>query len=638
MKQKILFWVALATMLWAGIMTANATTNYFSVNGQDVTVKDGTTTIGDITVTQEDRVLTIEFNEIEGQTLNVAIGACLIRYEGDDFDYVVVLFSENLEINHNLDGGTNPFKFLGKGSDPLEVYFINNLTTEDVTLTINTTSKQDNSLEVYHLNNTRLHLNPEDINDKTKLNLDVNSFSRVFFCGTAISYVNLGYGDYHFACNNKWGETDFFSGRLVVNGLGRFDSYDAHNYISIPHGIYYYAEDIKTKADAALYNCQDAMDFNNRYRGELTLRYAPSDWAYFDDEEYSDWKLTHTCDGVTLYVNGAGDLSSLDPDNLPWKQYADAITEVQVSSNVMIPLTQLPKAAFKGMTALKKVSLAGAYDLEEIPEQCFSGCSNLEEITFNDYGMLKTIGEKAFYDCSKLGTVILPEGVEEIGNDAFRYCSVSDITLPATLKTIGKNFTFDGCHTLRLPKGIGDVKPSDATKQFGGEDCSLYYEGTLEEWLNGNFAWVMRGIKAHLFIDGKELIDLVIPEGITEVKNYAFNGYTGLKSVTFPTTLTKIGFSAFSNCTGLTAVNLPDNITELGQFCFDYCENVTTLKLSKGLTSISTAAFNGLSITELTIPDGVTQIAINAFFNCTKLTEVTLPERVLPIYIRLLLV
>lgn len=58
----------------------------------------------------------------------------------------------------------------------------------------------------------------------------------------------------------------------------------------------------------------------------------------------------------------------------------------------------------------------------EIPEGAFYECTRLKEVAFEEESRLKTIGARAFNGCRNLANVILPEGLETIGYNAFYYC------------------------------------------------------------------------------------------------------------------------------------------------------------------------------------------------------------------------
>ena len=647
MKQKLLFLVAMLTMMWAGMTTVNAKTYFFTVLGQKITLKDGETQIGNITIDQdtESKVLRIIFGEYPEQTLNVPDDVRLFEYSGDDFDAIFVGFEKNLTINHSVKDHDLFFIHGLPTADPIEVYFANNSITEDVTLTINATSAAANS-DVFCMYNTHLHLNTLDLaellSDKSKfhkLNLDINTNDgKIFYKDLATPVkpvtVDLGYGDYHFAFTNSAKEGEIFLNSIPVSGLGRFDTYDANNYVSTPQGLCYYHDG----SLGAFYKCDATMTYSNRYKGEVTLKYLPSEWAYFDDEEYSDWRIVQDCSGnVSLQITGAGDLSSLDPDKLPWMPYKDLITSVQVSSNVMVPLTKLPESAFAEFKALTSANLADITDMEELPANLFLNCPKLTEVYLPSM-VLKSIGKSAFFGCQALTTLELPDELEDIGQSAFFSCYNLDVTLPKNLKTVGFR-AFGLCNTVRMPKDIGEdieCTDEDGTGAWNSafEITRLVFEGTMEEWLARDNKWIMNAWTnytssgGHLNIGGQDIEDLVIPNGTTELKPYAFANAVHIKTVKFPSTLTKIGKMSFYNC-GLEAIDLPDNITELDESCFKNCEKAATLKLPKNLTVIPESAFgNCEALTDITWPENLTTIGVGAFEDCPSLTTLKLPETV----------
>ena len=115
----------------------------------------------------------------------------------------------------------------------------------------------------------------------------------------------------------------------------------------------------------------------------------------------------------------------------------------------------------------------------------------------------------------------------------------------------------------------------------------------------------------------------------TSIGLSAFQGCTGLTSVTIPSGVTSIGLSAFQGCTGLTSVTIPSSVTSIEKDVFGDCTGLTSVELSNNLTSINEYAFNGCrSLTLIEIPSGVTSIGLSAFNSCTGLTSVTIPSGV----------
>ena len=121
---------------------------------------------------------------------------------------------------------------------------------------------------------------------------------------------------------------------------------------------------------------------------------------------------------------------------------------------------------------------------------------------------------------------------------------------------------------------------------------------------------------------------VLLPDGVTNIGNYAFSSCTGLTSVTLPDSVTSIGDGVFSGCSGLTSVTIPDSVTSIGNYAF-YRTGLTSVTIPDGVTSIGTYAFfECTGLTSVTIPDGVTSIGEGVFYSCTGLTSVTISDGV----------
>ena len=155
--------------------------------------------------------------------------------------------------------------------------------------------------------------------------------------------------------------------------------------------------------------------------------------------------------------------------------------------------------------------------------------------------------------------LIIPEGVTSIGEQAFGFCDgLTSIILPLSLTSIG-NSAFRDCKGLE----------------------TLEYKGTIEQWLSigKGKTWISDG--SHKFIvNGEELTNLIIPEGVTSIGNCAFYGCVDITSVTFPSSLKALMFDAFFNCDGLTEVDL-SNCTGLNVIYSGVFENCTKLESIK---------------------------------------------------------
>ena len=106
----------------------------------------------------------------------------------------------------------------------------------------------------------------------------------------------------------------------------------------------------------------------------------------------------------------------------------------------------LPYATFLNCDSLWEDQIVLPAGIEEIGEKAFYGCGNLGTLEFLPI-TVRTIGVRAFAQCEMLEDVVLPEGVEHIGGNAFQDSGVTTLSLPSTLKTID-GFAFDGCQSL----------------------------------------------------------------------------------------------------------------------------------------------------------------------------------------------
>lgn len=122
---------------------------------------------------------------------------------------------------------------------------------------------------------------------------------------------------------------------------------------------------------------------------------------------------------------------------------------------------------------------------------------------------------------------------------------------------------------------------------------------------------------------------VVIPEGITEIKDYAFSDCSSLKKIIIPDHVTDIGDYAFYECRCLEEIEISSSVRYMGQGVFCRCNSLKKVVLPQYLTSVSRLMFyHCVSLEEVILPPACRTIGKSAFEKCYSLKELHLPETV----------
>ena len=242
-----------------------------------------------------------------------------------------------------------------------------------------------------------------------------------------------------------------------------------------------------------------------------------------------------------------------------------------------------------------------------------------------------SIGGKAFYKCSSLTGVTIPNSVTSIGSPAFSGCSnlnqINVDTANTKFSSVnGVLFNKDKTELIRYPEGKTDTSyaiPNSVTSidRYAFEGCSKLTSITIPDSVTS--------IGSSAFSDCSSLTSITIPDSVTSIGGWAFDGCKGLTSITIPDGVTSIDKYTFSGCRSLTSITIPDGVTSIDKYTFSGCSSLTSVTIPDSVTSIGSYAFwECSSLASITIPDSVTSIGSGAFYNCTSLTSVTIPDRV----------
>ena len=214
-------------------------------------------------------------------------------------------------------------------------------------------------------------------------------------------------------------------------------------------------------------------------------------------------------------------------------------------------------------------------------------------------------GELSFNNCARLEKIVLSNGISKLLPNAFSESyAIKEITVGTGLKEI-----------FNLPDNTVKLKLS-----------------SLESWLNIDFYNYTGGNK-EIYLNGEPLNQLIIPENVTEIKDFALYGWTVTK-IQLHNGVIKVGEGNFSS-SNLTEIVLGTGLTQLNSTISDNVTKITIGSLENWLNydlkySIYYADFylNGTKLTNIVIPNGITEIKPYAFANWLTIDSLTIPDSV----------
>lgn len=442
---------------------------------------------------------------------------------------------------------------------------------------------------------------------------------------------------------------------------------------------------VGTKTGINLFEgCTQTIDIANPDNAKVSVN------GYELEKVGDDWKLVVTKQCVDDYEFSG----------------ATAIGIIEIKSTVGV----IGEYAFKNCTNVHTIIIEDG--VSSIGYGAFAGCNSVTSYTAPYVGGLLATYNTDTADYTKLGYVfggnnsVVPQSLKTVnitGMYTVSYGSVSDLqyveTLNITTNDLGQQAiknnpllkkvaiagtpgkleygVFDGSvniEELKIPSSITYFGTAFNTLTKLGK---VYYGGSIQQWVKNDFSannYSPLFTGAGLYINDIEVSDLIIPEGVTAIKQYVFYGAKGITTVHLPSTLKIIGSSAFVN-SGIKEVyyagdiagyvqivmggdysttnpKLLDNAEEL------YINNqlIRDLDIPSSIKSVKAYAFYGYSglqsvkvngdidwggnvfeecdnLTTLAVADGVTalgnvSVGASMFKGCTKLVNITLPRTI----------
>ena len=343
----------------------------------------------------------------------------------------------------------------------------------------------------------------------------------------------------------------------------------------------------------------------------LTSITIPISITNFGKEVFEECSSLHTVCWNAKYCSSFA--SNYDYDK-PFYHIASQITSFTFGDSV----EYIPSHLCCRMSSLTSIAIPNS--VTSIGGYAFAYCSSLTSIAIPCN--VTSVDETIFYGCTSLASVVWNAKTSidynKFSDTDFYYREISPFHFSkSTLKSItfGDSVKYIPEYICAYLDSLKYVTIGNSVTSIGGyafSGCSSLvrtnYTGSIGDWCNikfGNSDANPICYSDNFYINDVEIKDLIIPNSVDSIHNYAFYG-----------------------CDALTSVTIPNSVTTIGHFAFDGCDSLSYVSIGSGVTSIGGCAFYDCPLTSIIIPNSVTSIGNSAFYSCDSLKMVAIGKSV----------
>ncbi|MBR3927763.1 MAG: leucine-rich repeat protein [Clostridia bacterium] len=286
------------------------------------------------------------------------------------------------------------------------------------------------------------------------------------------------------------------------------------------------------------------------------------------------------------------------------------------------PVYKIGSGAFQSLD-LKTVLIEEG--ILEIGKEAFRSNNSLVSVTLPS--TLLRIDEYAFIHCGSLCELRLPDSLESMAENALIGSGITKLYFNHLPNGVRFNEFYDKFDVLVCPKTLWGV----IDKHFMNQTLArVYYEEGSEQKRDG-FIYVISEGRAAILSGPLNKDEIVIPDQlggypVQVIASYAFES-SNAHSISFPKSLSSIGYKAFYGNEKLLKVYLPDSVVSVGSEAFRNCISLQAIRISASMVRIPDSMLDGCkALAYAYLPNSIRDIGTSAFGLCWSLERITLPE------------
>lgn len=288
---------------------------------------------------------------------------------------------------------------------------------------------------------------------------------------------------------------------------------------------------------------------------------------------------------------------------------------------------ELAKAGTLGVEALYQVNVLNDVEMLKVVgpmnDADWTTIKNMGNLAALDLSeaQFDVLPSYAFDGKSLISSVILPEGLQTIGEYAFRGTSIRKIRIPTTVTEI-QRYAFAGTpvNQLTIPKNA----QLQVIRNNAFRDCTWLKTVTFGSGSH------LETIEEYAFYNCNILESFTMPNTVTALGRSAFLYCRSMKTVWISNGIKELHPESFHTCSALEEVHFPVNLEKIAQACFAYTNSLRHIDLPASLKVIGQSAFTSCGIDSLVLPLQLEQLAFYSFESCPNLTYIELPSYIQP--------